>query len=137
MSKVMEHRIKGKLAEAKGRRTPWDWENKADRKRLVGPVRRDPTPHVQIVTPDGKDVTHSAYHKNRMYREAKRLRAMIPSILLNRTETMKPTEENVRKCQRTEASQEGQAIVRRHNQIMMALGAHANERDSSHLRRGR
>ena len=135
--RLTETKVKSKLAEAKARRTTWDWENKADRARLVGPVQRDPTPQVRIVTPDGRDVSKSVVHQNRMYREAKALRAQIPGILLNRTETMRPTEENVRKCQRSEGSAQGQAVVRRHNQIMMALGAHANERDSSNLRRGR
>ena len=126
-----------KLAEAKSRRTPWDWSDRAARARLVGPVRRDPTPHVVIRTPEGKDVTKNATYQNRLYREAKSLRERIPGILLTRTESMKPTGENVRKCMRSEASREGQAIVRRHNDIMMALGAHAQERDSSQFRRGR
>lgn len=115
-------------------RKPWDWEK--DKKRLLGPMEKPTDKTVKIVH-EGRDVTGKAVYKNRLYHEAKEIREKLRDVLLTRTETMRPTEENIRKCQRSEGSPEAQRLAARYRECMLAQGAPKDERRSYSFRRWR
>ena len=77
----------------------------------------------------------SVRERNKLYREAKKMREEIRESLCKKDEMMYPTPENVRKFLNTEWRL--QQKIRRYKDYMKAQGAEFKEYDVERLRRGK
>ena len=81
----------------------------------------------RILDHDGRDVTGSVVHRNRMFRKAKDLLSEIKANTLTRSESMRTDPATIAKMRRTEMSPRVEALRAQYNNLMRAQGAHPND----------
>lgn len=90
---------------------------------------------ITLVDDDGRPIRKvNAFHKNKLYRQAKDLRTKLREELPTKSEHWNPTKENVLKVLHQEIKNKD---IKRYKMAMKAIGADPHDYNMEKIRRGR